>query len=241
MAFLSVVLWSSRVQCGAAATALTVLEETATIQDGQTHDFVFAAQSGVRYDVDVRVGAGGGTVRAGDAGRRNTEASCRCSGDTNAEGHGASCDAVPSYDEQDGSGCSITGCFWCYTAVGACSDGAELVALSPSRAGPDTQWSTLACAGVTAEVPLDGVTTTMLYVLPPGATDNSQAVATQNTVAADKGLGFTAAATGDFTARVQAYEGSGPVTLTATAVGTAEHRSPPLRADGRPHPLEVSC
>ena len=42
-------------------------------------------------------------------------------------------------------------------------------------------------------------------------------------------------------ARVAAFEGSGPVTLTATAVGTAEHRSPPLRADGRPHPLEVSC
>ena len=61
------------------------------------------------------------------------------------------------------------------------------------------------------------------------------------TGAADKGLGFTAAATGDFTARVEAFEGSGPVTLTATAVGTAEHRSPPLRADGRPHPLEVSC
>jgi hypothetical protein len=92
----------------------------------------------------------------------------------------------------------------------------------------------------------DGVTATILYVLPPGATaggatDTSQAVTTQTTAAADKGLGFTAAATGDFTARVEAIEGSGPVTLTATAVGTAEHRSPPLRADGRPHPLEVSC
>ena len=53
-------LWSSRAQCGAAATALTVLEETATIQDLQTHDFVFAAQSGVRYGVDVRVGEGSG-------------------------------------------------------------------------------------------------------------------------------------------------------------------------------------
>ena len=144
MTFLSVALWSSRVQCGAAATALTVLEETATIQYHQDHDFVFAAQSGVRYDVDVRVGG-------------------------------------------------------------------------------------------------NGVTGTDIWVLPPGATDTSQAVATQTTVTADKGLGFTAAATGDFTARVRAYEGSGPVTLTATAVGTAEHRSPPLRADGRPHPLEVSC
>ena len=142
--FFPLPLWRSRVQCGAAATALTVLEETAAIQDGQAHDFVFMAQSGVRYDVDVRVGG-------------------------------------------------------------------------------------------------NGVTTTALYVLPPGATDTSQAVASQTTTAADKGLGFTAAATGDFTARVFSYEGSGPVTLTATAVGTAEHRSPPLRADGRPHPLEVSC
>ena len=40
---------------------------------------------------------------------------------------------------------------------------------------------------------------------------------------------------------MDSFDGSGPVTLTATAVGTAEHRSPPLRADGRPHPLEVSC
>ena len=68
-----------------------------------------------------------------------------------------------------------------------------------------------------------------------------QAVASEDTNAADKGLGFTAAATGGFTARVKSFDGSGPVTLTATAVGTAEHRSPPLRADGRPHPLEVSC
>ena len=87
----------------------------------------------------------------------------------------------------------------------------------------------------------NGVTSTSFWVLPPGATDTSQAVATQTTIAADMGLGFTAAATGDFTARVRAFEGSGPITLTATAVGTAEHRSPPLRADGRPHPLEVSC
>ena len=86
-----------------------------------------------------------------------------------------------------------------------------------------------------------GVTVTLLYLLPPGATDNAQAVADEMSIAADKGLGFTAAATGDFTARVFSFEGSGPVTLTATAVGTAEHRSPPLRADGRPHPLEVSC
>ena len=86
-----------------------------------------------------------------------------------------------------------------------------------------------------------GVTGTDIYLLPPGATEDAQAVANEMTTTADKGLGFTAAATGDFTARVLSIEGSGLVTLTATAVGTAEHRSPPLRADGRPHPLEVSC
>ena len=124
---------------------------------------------------------------------------------------------------------------WCYVQPGACSDGLS------STTNPGNEYSALACAGVTAEVSLDGVTAATLHVLPPGATDNSQAIASQTTAAADKGLGFTAAATGDFTARVEAFEGSGPVTLTATAVGTAEHRSPPLRADGRPHPLEVSC
>ena len=124
---------------------------------------------------------------------------------------------------------------WCYVQPGACSDGLS------SRSNPGNEFSALACAGVTAEVPLDGVTGIILWVLPPGATDTSQAVASQTLIAADKGLGFTAAATGDFTARVRVYHGSGPVTLAATAVGTAEHRSPPLRADGRPHPLEVSC
>ena len=132
-------------QCGVEASALAVLDDTATLQPDKPHDFFFAAQSGVRYDIDVR----------------------------NTDG---------------------------------------------------------------------GVSAIIFDLLPPGATDTSQSVAHSGIMSAsDKGLGFTAAATGDFTARVDAHEGSGPVTLTTTAVGTAEHRSPPLRADGRPHPLEVSC
>eukprot|EP01045_Picozoa_sp_COSAG04_P039454 COSAG04_NODE_11072_length_733_cov_0.703470_1_plen_56_part_01 len=50
-----------------------------------------------------------------------------------------------------------------------------------------------------------GVTRTNLVLLPPGATEDAQAVATQRHVAADKGFGFTAAATGTYTARVVAW------------------------------------
>ena len=191
----------------------------------------------MRYTVDVRVGAGGSTFRVGDSNRRNTEATCRCNGVYNTDGvRGSTCDErTVEYEDGFAPVVCSGGCLWCYVQPGACSDGLT------SSSMPGNEYSALACAGVTAEVPLDGVTTTSFWVLPPGATDTSQAVATSALVAADMGLGFTAAATGDFTARVLSYEGSGPVTLTATAVGTAEHRSPPLRADGRPHPLEVSC
>eukprot|EP01046_Picozoa_sp_COSAG06_P039697 COSAG06_NODE_4724_length_4000_cov_23.736221_2_plen_279_part_00 len=202
--FLSVAVWPSRVQCGAAATALTALEETATVQYRQDHDFVFAAQSGVRYDVDVRVG----------------------------EGSGASVPCTYNSVDEEWDNCSPDCCdFYLGNGVYSC-------ATNLAEGGQYEHYCDRTCGFLCTE---DGVTSTNLYVLPPGATDTSQAVATQTTAAADKGLGFTAAATGDFTARVKAWEGSGPVTLTATAVGTAEHRSPPLRADGRPHPLEVSC
>lgn len=197
--FLSVALWSSRVQCGAAATALTVLEETATIQYGQSHDFVFAVQSGMRYDVRVRVGEGsGGSVPCNDA--------------FEAQYGAGACERFLSTGDS---------CAWDYCATCRMRHECDRT-----------------CGFVCTE---GGVTNAGLWVLPPGATDDSQAIAFQVLATADKGLGFTAAATGDFTAQVKAFEGAGPVTLTVTAVGTAEHRSPPLRADGRPHPLEVSC
>ena len=200
MSFLSAALWSPRVQCGAAVAALTVLEETATIQDGQNHDFVFAAQSGVRYDVDVRVNEASG-------------ASAPCTGNMYDNDHGAGeCDR--------------------FVASGQASCASDLCA---TCANP--HYCDRTCGFLCTE---DGITSTNLYMLPPGATDRSQAVATKDMVTANKVLGFTAAATGDFTARVRAH-GSGTITLTVTAVGMAEHRSLPLRADGRPHPLEVSC
>ena len=63
----------------------------------------------------------------------------------------------------------------------------------------------------------------------------------QMSAAADKGLGFTAAATGTYTARVEAGDGGGGVTATVVAVGTAVERAPELRGDARPHALAVSC
>ena len=42
-------------ECGAAVRDLTVLEETATVRERAHHDFAFAAESGVRYEVEVRV------------------------------------------------------------------------------------------------------------------------------------------------------------------------------------------
>ena len=226
-------------QCGEAAAALAVLDETATIFDSADHhDFVFTARAGVRYDVDVRVAAGaGGTVRVGDASRRNAEPSCRCNGVYNVDGvRGSTCDArTVGYDDVFAPVDCSGGCLWCYVRPGACSDGV------PSTTNPGNEYSTLACAGVTAAVPMDGVSVADFWILPPGATEREQAVASQTTTAADKGLGFTAAATGDFTARVTSYEGSGPVSLRVAAVGTAEQRSPLVAADGAPRALEIRC
>ena len=47
-------------ECGAAAAGLAALSGTSTIQDGDDHDFEFQTRSGVRYQVDVRVGEGSG-------------------------------------------------------------------------------------------------------------------------------------------------------------------------------------
>lgn len=89
--------------------------------------------------------------------------------------------------------------------------------------------------------PEGGITSTTLYVLPPGAAQLSQAVAAESGTSPDKGIAFTAAATGSFTARVVGSEGSGPVTLSIIAVGTAVERSPLLRTDSTPHQFSVSC
>jgi hypothetical protein len=146
-------------QCGGAAAELLVATDvfTATTANDWTTDFFFYAQSGVRYDLDVRVAPGGVT-------------------------------ATSLWLLPPGVGCGGNSC-------------------------DRTSWVAM----------------------------KSRAVATQTLVSADQGIGFTATATGMYRARVEVYEGSGQVGFTATAIGTALDRAPPLQVDGRPHPLEISC
>ena len=207
-------------ECGAADAALTVLRETVTIPEWQTHGFEFEARSGTRYSIDVRVDDGSGQM-----------AQCASNAyDRPPRGHLGDC------DETIASGQS------------SCTDSD----MGPN--GPYAHYCDASCGFLCAE---DGVKSTVIFVLPPGATDDNQAVVSQTSVAADKGIAFTASATGTFTARVLTSggsvtetsptmatvtaESSGPVTVTATAVGRALERSPELRADGLSHPLGVRC
>lgn len=103
---------------------------------------------------------------------------------------------------------------------------------------PNAHLCDLACGFLCAE---DGVTTPLLTLLPPGATESRQNVGTEMSTTCDRGIAFTAAATGTFTARVTSAVGSGPVTISVRAIGTALERSPVLAVDGMPHPLTVSC
>lgn len=90
--------------------------------------------------------------------------------------------------------------------------------------------------------PEDGLRVTLLYILPPGAPlQLDYAIATDLTMANDKGFAFTAAATGTFHALVQSHDGSGPATVTVAAVGTALELSPILRGDGTPHLIRNTC
>jgi hypothetical protein len=103
---------------------------------------------------------------------------------------------------------------------------------------PQAHYCDLACGFLCAE---NGISATLIYVLPPGATEIYQAVATEATAAAaDKGLGFTATATGTYVARVMLHSGSGDLTLTVTTVGAMLDHSPELVLDG-PHQLTVDC
>jgi hypothetical protein len=87
----------------------------------------------------------------------------------------------------------------------------------------------------------DGVAQVNLRVLPPGATQDVQAVASNDNVGRCKKLSFNAAATGTFKASVYVQIGSGPVVLNVVEVGEAVETSPPLQADGEPHSLSISC
>ena len=87
----------------------------------------------------------------------------------------------------------------------------------------------------------DGVRWTGLFILPPGKSSSTDAVALSDIKAIDRSISFTAASTGMFTAMVATFSSCGPVELTVVAVGTALELSPPLQADSDPHLLSVSC
>jgi hypothetical protein len=88
----------------------------------------------------------------------------------------------------------------------------------------------------------NGVVFPGLSLLPPGATHSGQVVAADTKMnGGDKDLGFTATTTGTYTAQIFSNEGSGPITLSVIAVGTALERLLHLQADALPHPLSVSC
>ena len=87
----------------------------------------------------------------------------------------------------------------------------------------------------------DGVEQVILRVLPPGATQDVQAVASDDNIGNYKTLSFNAAATGTFKASVYVQIGSGPVVLNVVEVGDAVETSPRLQADGEPQPLSISC
>ena len=188
-------------QCESTSATLSVLEQTSTIQDGQRFSASFSAQSGVRYEVRVRVSEG-----------RDVSAPCTTNG----------------WDEDYGAGtCDMQ------VSHGAASCDSDL-AMDGRRAHYCDQFCGFQCSEV------DGVTGTSLSVLPPGETDPDNSIATEWSVSADKGLSFTAAATGSFTLQLLA-SGNGEFTVYVVAVGTAVHDCPLLEADGLPHTLLVTC
>jgi hypothetical protein len=193
-------------ECGAVLVGLDVLDNTSKVQDHATTEFAFEARSGVRYDVDVRVGDGSGESEP-----------CMDNRQDDLFGQGK-CDELIS--------------------AGTVSCAHDLCA----ECGQYAHQCDRACGFI---CPASGVSTTNLYVLPPGVSSLSQlsqAVVTQlSAVGGDKGIGFTAASTGTYTVIVWSAQGSGPVTVTATAVGTSLERSPLLSTDGLPHSVYVDC
>ena len=189
-------------QCESTSATLPVLEQTSTLQDGQRFSADFLAQSGVRYEINVRVGEG-----------RDVSMPCTSNGWDNDYGAGT---------------CAMQ------VSHGAASCDSDL-ATDGRRAHYCDQYCGFLCSEV------DGVTGTTLTVLPPGETDPNNGIATEWSVGADKGLAFTAAATGTFTLQLLATSGSGDFTVSVMTVGTAVHGSPRLEVDGLPHTLLVTC
>ena len=210
--------------------------QTVAIDEGSNYDFFFEGVSGNRYEVTARTGAGSG-------GR----APCTSNSYENADNQPTTtCSAILSSGQSDcGSGdnsCS-------YPRDGECDDGST-GGTAYCSAGTDSADCGFGPTGVYAHY-CDaecgfmceqlGIQNTVLFVLPPGATDSAHSIATNTIVAADKAIGFTSSSTGKYTVRVRAHNGGGDITVSVENVGTTLHRSPPLRDDGLPHPLHVDC
>lgn len=218
-------------KCNSAVVALDVLNQTVSFQWFETREIEFEAVSGTRYGVDLRVISASTrhssvcTYNAWDlrSGYNTCDnyinaSACNSSVVRNSRSWYVLCHNYESAGYSSLSDfCAAEFCHDCRIFAHMCDLSCDL------------------------PCPEDGVTDTKLWLLPPGARNTSQAVASNTLITADKGLSFTADATGTFTARVNACEGSGPVTLTVTAIGTALERSPQLQADSLPHSLAVAC
>ena len=80
-----------------------------------------------------------------------------------------------------------------------------------------------------------------IHVLPPGARGVGQAVAQLTLTSRGMALGVTAVGGGDYTLRVVFGQGTGAVTASVAAVGTALHRAPAVDASGLLVALGVAC
>ena len=195
------------VACTSAAVALTVLAPTTfVLEESETTHFVFAATSGLRYEITAHSGPGDGITRPC---ARNEYDDPTFSRSQSGPGE---CDRLIS------------------SGVWSCSK--DLL--------PNAHFAHYCDMSCGFSCTQDGVQELVVWILPPGASDTRQ-ITSSITAMPDKSLGFTATSTGDHTAKFRAVSGSGPVTIEARAVGTAEFRAPQLIADGTGQPFSVRC
>ena len=201
------------IDCVPAVAALAVLAPTTvTLEESETAEWSFPVVSGIRYEVTVSSGLGDGTTRTCTLNEYDDPTFSRGS-----SGAGE-CDRHIS-----------SGMWSCNGDLGQTGP----VISTTTHAG--RHYCDLSCGFQCVQ---NGVDETSIWVSPQGA---AQAVASSLQTSSDKAIGFTATSTGDFTARVRASAGAGPVTIQANAIGSAELRAPQLLADGLAYPVTVRC
>ena len=212
------------VDCTAVAETLDVLApQTVSLEESSTYDFYFEGTSGHRYEVTVRTvaGAGGHALCATNAYEDpTTDPSTTCaailaSGATDCGDGDNSCRYAGDGECDDGS-----------AGVAYCSAGTDSADCGFGPTGIYRHLCDAACGFMCEQL---GIQDTVLFVLPPGGSDSAHAIVINTISSADKAVGFTAASTGKFAVRVRAHQGAGEITVNVENVGTALHRSPPLR------------